>query len=180
MPKSSGQGKDQIINWVNQFSEMKNILDIGCGVGTYPKLLKEHCPITQNAKWWGIEVWTPYIDKYNLNSLYDNIINIDARKVDWNEFPNLDLVIFGDILEHMEKEQSQELVTKALGKSKTVIISIPVKHSPQGAWGGNPFEIHVKDNWTHEEVLDSFPNITESIAGKKIGVYLLKDQLCLG
>ena len=92
----------------------------------------------------------------------------------------MDLVIFGDILEHMEKEQSQELVAKALKKSKLVIISIPVKHSPQGAWGGNPFEIHVKDNWTHEEVLESFPNITESVAGKKIGVYLLKDQLCLG
>jgi len=180
MPKSSGQGKTQIIDWVNQYSEINTILDVGCGVGTYATLLKENCPKTQDAEWWGIEVWTPYIDKYNLNSLYDHIINVDAREVDWGQFPNLDLVIFGDILEHMEKEQSQELVAKALKKSKLVIISIPVKHSPQGAWGGNPFEIHVKDNWTHEEVLDSFPNIAESVGGKKIGVYLLKDELCFG
>jgi predicted TPR repeat methyltransferase len=180
MPKSSGQGKTQIIDWVNQYSEINTILDVGCGVGTYATLLKENCPKTQDAEWWGIEVWTPYIDKYNLNSLYDHIINVDAREVDWGQFPNLDLVIFGDILEHMEKEQSQELVAKALKKSKLVIISIPVKHSPQGAWGGNPFEIHVKDNWTHEEVLSSFPNIAESVGGKKIGVYLLKDELCFG
>lgn len=173
MPTSSKQGKQQIINWVNQHSEIKNILDVGCGEGTYPKLLKINCPLTKTAKWWGIEAWDSYINEYNLHSLYDHIINIDARNVDWNIFPNLDLVIFGDVLEHMEKEESQKLVVNALKKSKFVIISIPIKHSPQGAWGGNPFEIHVKDNWTHQEVLDSFPNIIDAVAGKKIGVYLL-------
>jgi hypothetical protein len=47
---------------------------------------------------------------------------------------------------------------------------------PQDAVGGNPFEIHVKDNWTHQEVLVSFPNIIKFGTTKKIGVYWIEGQ----
>jgi hypothetical protein len=109
--------------------------------------------------------------------LYDRIINEDARKLDWSTLPKVDLVIFGDVLEHMTKEESQMLVSQALTISKYVVISIPIVHSPQGAYGGNPFEIHVKDNWTHQEVLESFPYIIVSNGSKKIGVYWLSNPI---
>lgn len=173
MPTSSPSGKKQIRQWISK-QKINKVLDVGCGEGTYPKLLKEQYDILNNAEWWGVEAWTNYINEYNLNSLYNVIINDDARKINWSALPKFDLVIFGDILEHMTKEESQELVANALRKSKFVVISIPIVYSPQGAYGGNPFEIHVKDNWSHQEVLDTFPNIVESQSTKKIGVYWLE------
>lgn len=177
MPTSSSSGKKQIRQWIAKHTNITRVLDVGCGEGTYPKLLKEQYPLLTHAEWWGIEAWPSYIEEFNLTDLYDKIINEDARQLDWSTLPPIDLVIFGDVLEHMTKEQSQQLVDRALAISKYVVISIPIVHSPQGAHGGNPFEIHVKDNWTHQEVLDSFPNIVESSGAKKIGVYWLSNPL---
>lgn len=177
MPTSSSSGKKQIRQWIAKHKDIARVLDVGCGEGTYPRLLREQYPLLADAEWWGVEAWTKYIEEFNLHSLYYQIINEDARKINWTELPKIDLVIFGDVLEHMTKEESQELVNKALGISKYVVISIPIVHSPQGAYGGNPFEIHVKDNWTHQEVLDSFPHIVESSGAKKIGVYWLFNPL---
>ena len=173
MPTSSLQGKKEIIEWITTRKNISKVLDIGAGEGTYPKLFKEDKNMLVNADWWAIEAWTPYIEEYQLASLYDNILNEDVRSIDWNKLPNFDLVICGDVLEHMTKEESQEVVSKALEKTKELIISIPIVRAKQGAVGGNPFEIHVKDNWSHEEVLDSFPNIKEHATTKRIGVYLL-------
>jgi cyclopropane fatty-acyl-phospholipid synthase-like methyltransferase len=176
MPTSSNAGKKQIRQWISNI-EVNKVLDVGCGEGTYPKLLKQQYPILNNAEWWGIEAWAKYIEEFNLTELYNNIINEDVRKVNWDSIPNFDLIIFGDVLEHMTKEESQELVSKAITKSRYIIISIPIVHAPQGAYEGNPFEIHVKDNWSHTEVLESFPYIVESNGSKKIGVYLIRNPL---
>ena len=173
MPTSSPSGKKKIRQWVSTL-QVNRVLDVGCGEGTYPKLLKDTYKILENAEWWGIEAWTKYIEEFNLHQLYDVVLNDDARKIQWDKLPTFDLVIFGDVLEHMTKEESQSLVSSALSKSHYVIISIPIVHSPQDAVDGNPFEIHVKDNWSHPEVLESFPNIIDSQGTKKIGVYLLK------
>lgn len=174
MPYSDHRGKDQLVKWISEKKDIKKILDVGCGSGTYPILLKETFPVLRNCEWFGIEAWATYIDEFDLNQKYDQLFNEDARTFDWSKITNIDLVIFGDVLEHMSKEEAQSLVTSALENSKYVIISIPIKHMPQGAEHGNPFEVHVKDNWTHDEVLSSFPNIKKSLPVKKIGVYWLE------
>ena len=172
MPTSSKHGKAPIKVWIEENKETINqVLDVGCGQGTYPALLSKIIP---NAEWWGFEAWTPYIEQFNLEKKYNTLINHDVRKYDFTSLPNFDLVIFGDVLEHMTKEEAQDLVSKALTKSKFVLISIPIKHMPQGAVHGNPFEEHVKDNWTHKVVLESFPNIIKHDKGSKIGVYWLQ------
>lgn len=171
MPTSSNKGKKDFLRWLSEIKNINLILDIGCGEGTYPKLLKEKTSI--NATWYGVEAWTDYISEFNLNDLYNVILNQDAKTIDWKALPIFDLVIFGDVLEHMTKDESITLVSKALDHSKFVFISIPIVHSPQGEVNGNPYEVHVKDDWTHEEVLDTFPFIQKSHVAKKIGIYLL-------
>jgi len=161
MPGSKRTGKSLIAHWVSQHSDIKRVLDVGCGEGTYPKLLKQEYPLLTQADWWGVEIWTPYIERWNLHSMYNHIVNEDARTLDWDKLGHFDLVIFGDVLEHMTKEESQELVKKALAHSRFVVISIPVVHAPSGAWEGNPYEAHVKDDWNHQEVMESFPNIKD-------------------
>lgn len=173
MPSSSYHGKEQSVEWIRQHSDIKVVLDVGCGEGTYPNIVKDKFNLLTDAEWWGVEAWAPNIKEYNLEQKYFKVLNEDARKISWKDLPKFDLVIFGDVLEHMTKEESQELVKTALEYSKYVLISIPVKHMPQDAVGGNPFEVHVKDDWSHSEVLESFPNIQMSAATKKIGVYWL-------
>lgn len=175
MPFSDIRGKDTSVSWIKQKTDIKTILDVGAGIGTYSILCKETNKILTDAKWIAIEAWEPYIQEYKLKEKYNELYNEDARYCDWQKFGNIDLVIFGDVLEHMSKEDAQFLVDKALQHSKYVLISIPIKYMPQGAEYGNPFEIHVKDNWTHEEVLASFPKIKHSRAVKKIGVYWLEN-----
>jgi hypothetical protein len=36
---------------------------------------------------------------------------------------------------------------------------------------GNPYEEHVKDDWSHNEVLSSFTNIIDDWQGEVVGAY---------
>ena len=88
------------------------------------------------------------------------------------------VAIAGDVLEHMTKEEAILLVNHLLDHCKTVIISIPIIHMPQGELDHNPFEVHVKDDWSHEEVVNTWAKYIirshRKGAKSKIGVYWLR------
>jgi predicted TPR repeat methyltransferase len=175
MPTSIAQGKPEIFNWVLQKSnDINSILDIGVGEGTYFNLLSS----IKEFNWDGIEVWDPYIEQFNLKDKYDVIHNIDARQFTWNK--HYDLTIAGDILEHMTKEEAIILVDNILKNTNTLIISIPVIYSPQDDVGGNPFEIHVKPDWSVDEIRETWGDKIkmEWRKGKKsfIGVFWLSNE----
>jgi predicted TPR repeat methyltransferase len=172
MGNSSYQGKE----WTSAFVQIassdrpiKRILDIGPGQGTYYHLLG-HC--LPDSVWHGVEIFQAYIDKFNLNNFYDEIYNQDIR--DFHTEESYDLVIAGDVLEHMEKEEAQAVVGGLLKQCRWFIISIPIVKWEQGAINDNDHEIHVKDDWSHNEVMDSFDNISYAFVGSEIGVYALR------
>lgn len=176
---SNRSGKLQILEWfTSNQSSIKSIVDIGAGRGTYIKLIKEENNICVNTNWTAIEAWPTYIQNFKLKERYNRVIHQDVRSVDWGQFNNLDVTIAGDVLEHMSKEDAILLVDKVLSKSKYLIISIPIVHFPQDEIEGNPFEIHVKDDWSHEEILDTWGHYIFNSFRKgtksKIGVYWLK------
>ena len=74
----------------------------------------------------------------------------------------------------MTKEESIAVVDNVLTYCKHVIISIPIVYMPQGAFENNPYEIHIKDDWSDEEVKSTFSYIKDSAAVSKIGVYYLR------
>jgi len=169
MGNSAYQGKE----WTAAFAmfhknEIKSALDIGPGQGTYYHLLNS---ILKDCKWTGVEVFKPYIDKFNLNDYYDHIYNEDIRSFDTTD--KYDLIIAGDVLEHMTKEEAVSLVEKLRPLCKYFLISIPIVHWPQEAINDNPFEVHVKDDWSNDEIMDTFNNILHGFAGSHIGVYVL-------
>lgn len=179
MPYSSRAGKLEILKWFqDNESNITRILDIGVGSGTYAKLLKNN-NVCVNTEIIGIEAWKPYIEQFALDLLYTKIINQDVRSISWKDLGNFDVAIAGDVLEHMTKEEAIELVKKILEISETIIISIPIVYMPQDEYEGNPFEVHVKPDWSHEEVLETWgDNIKNSFIGLKrnhprIGVYWL-------
>lgn len=174
-------GKPETAQWFkDNESSIKNVLDIGVGSGTYVKLIKEEFNLCKDSVWTGVEAWEPYIEKFNLKDLYDVIINKDVRTINWDELENFDVSIAGDVLEHMTKDEAIMLVEHLLKKSKTLIISIPIVYMPQDDVDGNPFEIHVKPDWSHDEVLATWKNKIKKFYRKspksKIAVYWLSND----
>lgn len=150
-------GKPETAEWFQQNqSTISRILDIGCGSGTYPRLIKQEFCLCQDAEWVGVEAWLPYIQEFKLNTLYNQVINCDVRELDWNNMGHFDVAIAGDVLEHMTKQQAVDLVESVLDHSTWLIISIPIRYMPQDDIDGNPFEVHVKPDWTHDEVVDTW------------------------
>lgn len=173
MPSSSQYGKIYTIALLaalHQARPFTTVVDMGCGEGIYRHLLGPRLP---GARWIGVEVWEPYIREFELASYYDRIIQSDAREVDFGQLGTVDLAIFGDMLEHMPKEDAVLLVQRALAASSMVLISIPVVKYPQDVVHGNPYERHVKDDWDHYEVMSSFAGVSAFMIHDHIGVYVL-------
>jgi predicted TPR repeat methyltransferase len=170
MGYSAPHGKSETLTWVtNNLESIDTILDIGPGLGTYYNLLSS----LKQFNWSAVEAWEPYIIQFDLSRKYNTVYNQDIRKFDWdNKF--YDLIIAGDILEHMTKEEAITVVDHCLNNGKTLIISIPIRHMEQDDLNGNPFEVHVKPDWTHQEVLETWGNhISNFYTSKWIGVYWL-------
>jgi predicted TPR repeat methyltransferase len=180
MGYSLSTGKAETLAWFQQHGPFQRILDIGAGSGTYINLIKIKNRVCQDAEWVGIEAWAEYVEKFNLQHKYNRVINQDVRTVDWNSMGKFDVAIAGDVLEHMTKSEAVELVEHILDHCATLIISIPIIHMPQDAIEGNPYEVHVKDDWSHDEVMATWPQYIQEHyrkSGKsKIGVYWLSKQ----
>lgn len=166
MPFSSPNGKDTI-KWIVDRVSRETALDIGAGMGDYARLFP-------NIKMTGIEIWEPYIEKYDLKALYDQVLNVDARTYEFDG--QYDIGFLGDVLEHMEVEEAKALFEKTRACCKTVIISIPIGYYPQGEWEGNPYERHVTNDWSVEEVIGAFGQPTYWVKDAEIGVFAYSDQ----
>lgn len=138
-------------------SGARSVLDVGAGAGNWVDALRD-------AGFAGIvdavEVWKPYVEQYRLRERYQSVYTFDIRVAPPMWFGFYDVVIFGDVLEHMSKSEAMDLWRRAI-MATNAVIAIPIIHYCQGALNGNPYEVHVKDDWTHTEVLASFPGITE-------------------
>lgn len=167
MPTSDPQGKDWALATYLEI-QPATVIDIGPGEGTYAKLMRPHL----QAHWIGIEAWGPYIADYQLNRFYDAVHVADARLVDWSWFAaHADLVILGDILEHMTTLHARVLLERLKGFASNLLVSIPVLHLDQGAVNGNPFERHL-DQWTYEAMLDELqPGVVDTWRGDVLAYY---------
>jgi len=162
MPFSSESGKAAIKQLMRRIKPQTG-LDIGCGSGTYAKLFPE-------TIWHGVEAWEPYFEKYDLNSLYSELWLSDVRE--WEPTRNYDVAIAGDVLEHMDKEDAIKLLKRLQFHATYVIVSIPIGHYPQGEYEGNPYERHIKDDWSDAEVREAFGEPLFGQVDNEIGVYL--------
>jgi predicted TPR repeat methyltransferase len=176
MSYSLKSGKAETLAWFQaNEATIKTVVDIGPGSGTYIKLIREDARCCADAIWIGVEIWKPYIEEFNLESRYTQVLNQDVRTVDWAVL-NPDVVIAGDVLEHMTKEDAIILVDRILQVSKTLIVSIPIRYMPQDEHAyPNPHEEHVKDDWSHEEVMATWGKYVKDSYRKsqksKLGVY---------
>jgi len=167
MPYSDPDNKAVAAEWLTEIQPV-TVLDVGPGAGAYGQIART---ISSVGRVDAVEAWEPYLAEFGLRNLYDNVFVEDVR--DRQDF-TYDVVIFGDVLEHMTKEDALRIYELARIQAKWILFSIPIIHLPQGAYAGNPFEIHVHDNWTHEEILDWFPNVERFETFRVTGIYLTK------
>lgn len=149
-------------------NKVRTILDVGAGSGTYSDALKL---TNYKGSIDAVEVWQPYVDEFNLNQKYKKVWTQDIR--DFERFHH-DLVIFGDVLEHMSIEDALRVWDRASQHCAFGVISIPIIHYHQHAINGNPYEEHIKEDWSHEEVMATFPHIVDSWQGDIVGAYWAK------
>ena len=167
MPMSSREGKSWIHDHVTALAVdgPLTVVDVGPGVGTYAKLLRG--PAVSRVI--GIEVYAPYVETYRLHEYYDEIVIGDVRAV---PVPPCDVVVLGDVVEHMSEDDALAVWAKATAAARrAVYLSIPIVHYPQGEIEGNAHEVHVVDDWDHERVLARFDGIGAFEVGTEVGVY---------
>jgi len=177
MPCSSTEGKAYTRKHLDQLRP-SHVIDVGAGAGLYSNMIRDIDPSRYDPTIWGVEVWHPYVSQFQLQGKYNAVILADARSymatLAETRF-KCGAVILGDILEHMDKSDALALWIASMTVSdELTVLSIPIRHYPQGAENGNPYEVHVKDDWTHQEVMDTFPGITDYWTGTEVGVYVAR------
>lgn len=186
MPGSMPEGKQFIKNFFGWYvaEDSSKVLDVGPGSGNYSDLLHnrgeyEFYPgaALPNIEMVAVEIFPNYIDFFNLHSKYSSIIISDIYDVNWEELGWFDVVIFGDVLEHMEESRGREVIAKAVKYAGAVIISLPIIDYPQGSSYGNEHEAHI-EQYTPERIRDilSEYHMIDSYEGEIIGTYIFRSK----
>ena len=149
--QSKVDGKKEVIEWINNnFDKSCSILDVGAGYeGTYRKLLPEYNNIS------AVEIYKPSAEK--IKNLYETVYNIDIKDFDWTD-KFYDLIIFGDIIEHLSVDDAKEVLEEAAKHCKDMIVAVPFEYR-QGPIDGNEAERHIQDDLTHELMIERYGNI---------------------
>lgn len=158
-------GKGFVVKYLKkQFPIRSSCLDIGANNAKWFKLLGNHFIMD------GVEAWKPYIIKYKLNDKYRKLTH--ANIVDFDEF-DYDVIIMGDVLEHLSVEDGQKVIKKMYPRCKELVIAVPYKYK-QGAIHGNPFEIHMQPDLTPEIFNERYPGF-KILWANRIYAYYIKD-----
>jgi len=146
MPFSDPDVRVAAINLIASKWRDEAVLDVGVGNGFYGETLHQKF----NALVYGIEVWPKYI--VNQLLYYRTIFLCDARTFEYEMLKNrVGLVILGDVVEHLEKDEAVMLVNRLRGLFPWLVMTIPIVNVPQGAYGGNVYETH-RYQWKVPEI----------------------------
>lgn len=144
-------GKDSVCKWVRQnFNpERSLILDVGPYDGKWHYLLPEY-------KMDGVEIFKQNYDNLKGLQIYKNLY---FQNVKFFEYYFYDLIIFGDVIEHMTPEDAKAVLDYAWPKCKDMIVAVPFLYK-QGAIYGNPYEIHIQDDLTFDLFNERYPGFS--------------------
>lgn len=156
-------GKIESVEWIkNHFQKGETCLDVGACDGKWGKLLNDY--LTMDT----IEIFAPNILKHNLADVYKNVYCADIRDFKYEHY---DLVIFGDVLEHMSVEDAQKVIEYARPRCRDFLIAVPYQWVNRSHYG-NPYEVHVQDDLTPKNVLERYPNIQPLFIYERYGYYI--------
>lgn len=144
---SYAYGKPEICAWVRQnFPRSVEILDVGACDGLWRRLLPEYYNMD------AVEAFLPNFEKLRIAG-YRTVFLDDIRFFDFEYY---DLVILGDVLEHLAVSEAQAVLEYIVPRCRDLIIAVPWLYQ-QGAIYGNPYEVHIQDDLTPEIFAQRYP-----------------------
>lgn len=149
----------------DRFPEDATILDVGAGCGTYYNLLHDY--FTEQS-FDAVEVFEPNIEKYELKNKYKNVYDVDIKRF-WYDFYNI--IIFGDIIEHLTVNEAQKVLKYAYDRCDEMIVAVPYEME-QGIAEDNVYEIHKQPDLTPENMLERYPMLKLLYKNSKYGYYV--------
>ncbi|HUW62588.1 MAG TPA: tetratricopeptide repeat protein [Candidatus Bathyarchaeia archaeon] len=138
----------------------ESVLDVGCGFGLWGFLCREYLDAwhgrISRSEWEvridGIEVFEPYIQALQ-RAVYSNILVEDIREA-VKHIDEYDLIIAGDVIEHLDKPDGEAVVEALYDKArKALLINIPLDDGwdhPEAH--GNPAELH-RSQWNPDDLV---------------------------
>ena len=148
---------------VSKFKGNAKVLDVGAGCGTYWNLLHDSFKTID-----AVEVFKPNIDHYNLKSKYHKVYNIDIKQFKYDKY---DIIIFGDIIEHLDTNEAQEVLKYAYNKCKEMIVAVPYELE-QGIEENNMYEIHKQADLTDDIMKQRYPYLKLLYKNDLYGYYV--------
>jgi hypothetical protein len=171
MPTSYPIFKDSVQNWfLENVPFNTKIMDVGAGCGTYSQLLRGY-----GYKMDAIEIWEPYIEKYDLKSKYDKVWNWDFINMPVGAYDDYDFFIMGDILEHLSVDEGQWILSFLRLKGKKFLVAVPYQME-QGEHEGNMYETHLQPDLTPEIMEERYPELELLYGNNFYGYYINKKQ----
>lgn len=141
-------GKDVVVRWIrDNFPPESTVLDVGACDGKWRWLLSEY----KNMD--AVEIFKPSYD--GIRSHYRNAYNIDMADFEYEWY---DLIIFGDVIEHMEVETAQKVLRYAAERCKDMVVAVPYLYE-QGEMYGNKWERHIQPDLTAEVFAERYPDL---------------------
>lgn len=152
-------GKHQTVIWAfEHFPQGATCLDVGACDGIWQKMIGEHFIMD------AVEVYTP-----NAKGLtgYRTVYNLKIQDLKYEWY---DLIIFGDVIEHMTVEDAQEVLRYAYMRCTDMIVAVPFLYK-QGEIYGNKYERHIQDDLTPELFNERYKGFEPIIEFPKYAYY---------
>ena len=147
---SYSDGKAQICEWIKQnFPAGTTCLDVGACDGEWFDLLGDYLKMD------ACEIYKPNIENHKLREKYNYVFSGDIYDY-WYGRGLYDLIIFGDVIEHMTVIKAQQVLAYAHGRCKDMIIAVPYLY-PQGELYGNQWEKHIQSELTEGIFRQRYP-----------------------
>lgn len=142
---SYSYGKNEVCAWIREnFPANSTILDVGACDGIWKRLLPEY----RNMD--AVEVFGMNLPRLHG---YRRVFHKDIRE---HEYDCYDLIIFGDVIEHLSPKDARYVLDYAAPRCRDMIVSVPFLYV-QGELYGNPYEVHIQDDLTPELFAERYP-----------------------
>ena len=164
MPESYDHYKQDVKTYLQKHVPIEHkILDVGPGRGTYSELLRDF-----GYKMDCVEIWEPYIHKFDLKKKYDNVFL--GNIVDF-DISGYDFIILGDVLEHLTIQDATELISKIYESGKRCLVAVPYTME-QGEYYGNVYETHLQSDLTLDIMGERFPQLMMIYSNSEYGYFI--------
>jgi SAM-dependent methyltransferase len=161
-------GKKETIDFIEALcpDRKARILDVGPGRGIYNRLLKERGYTMLDA----VEIYLPYIETFELKKIYNEVFHCDIADFEYSYY---DIVIMGDVIEHLHVAKAQNVIEYAQAHSNLIIVAVPYQLEQTGTQLDGSGD-HRQPDLTRELFMKRYPGFELLIDNDQLGVFYCK------